>query len=65
MKTIEVIQEDDAGNVVGAYTSTGFVKVSDPFPRAELATKAAGMALKDQLEVPAEALAKIPGTTPK
>jgi hypothetical protein len=60
MKTLESIQEDPMGNVVGAYTSEGFIAIPEPFPRSELATRARALAQAYGITIPAGLLAVLP-----
>lgn len=60
MKTLESIIEDDHGNVVGAMTSEGRVDLQEPFPRAQLASRARQLAESMGIVIPAPLESKLP-----
>lgn len=45
------------GNVVGAYTSEGFIAIPEPFPRSEMATRARALAQAYGITIPEGLLA--------
>ena len=60
MTTLEAIQEDAEGNVIGAFTSEGYLALPTPFPRAELAGRARALATQFGVTIPAEIQSKLP-----
>ncbi len=58
MKKLRSIIEDPMGNVIGASTDQGEIRLApeEVFPRAQLAQRAVVLATKYQVEIPAELL---------